>query len=102
MHNEQRESFMNRLHENCKILNDSQAYQKKWDEFCTSSSAHLILRNYAPFWYSFLPWLDRYTSIHRLFLPEKTLHYKTNIVRCESHHELLVAVLNRKWERLQD
>ena len=95
-----KESFLGKLEDNCEILNDAQAYQAKWDEFCDSSSAFLVLRNYAPFWFSFLPRLDRYTSLHRLFLPSNTLHYKTNIARCESHHELLVAVLSRKWKKL--
>jgi len=96
MQGDQRAAFLRRQDENRGILDDPKAYQAKWDEFCASKSAFVILRNYAPFWSSILPWLDRHTSIHKLLMPLATLNIKTNIVQCESHRELLLAVLNRE------
>ena len=98
MQADQRDAFLRQLDENLRILNDPEAYQAKWDEFCASKSAFVILRNYAPFWSSILPRLDRHTSIHKLLMPLATLNIKANIAQCESHHELLLAVLNRKRE----
>lgn len=96
MRGEQRDRFLRSRELAADTFHDPVAYQAKWEEFCDSKSAFVILRNYSPVWSGRLANLDRYTFLHKLFLPRATVNIKANIVRCQSHREVLVAVLNKK------
>jgi hypothetical protein len=96
MRGEQRDRFLRSRELAAATFHDPVAYQAKWEEFCDSKSAFVILRNYSPVWSGRLASLDRYTFLHKLFLPRATVNIKANIVRCQSHREVLVAVLNKR------
>jgi poly-gamma-glutamate synthesis protein (capsule biosynthesis protein) len=100
MRGEKREAFLRGREQATETLHDPVAYQAKWEEFCDSKSAFVILRNYSPVWSTVLARLDRYSFLHKLLLSKATVNIKTNIVRCQSHRELLIAILNKKAREL--
>jgi poly-gamma-glutamate synthesis protein (capsule biosynthesis protein) len=88
--------FMSGLETQRKNVESNAAFEREWQLFCESQSSFAIMRSYSPIRPQALYWLDRHFSIHKWLLPKSVLNFRLNAIRCESHRELLISVLEKK------
>lgn len=86
--------FLEKIAEYNRVLGDNFAYMRAWDEFCKKEKNMLLLKNYSPFNFRGM------RKISEIFNPELFLmptnaskQVKLNMIRCQSHLELLQRVL---------
>jgi poly-gamma-glutamate capsule biosynthesis protein CapA/YwtB (metallophosphatase superfamily) len=78
-------------------LLDEKEYARVWAEFCEKQKKSVLMRQYFPVKIRGLDIFSRIINPARLFLPTKsTRNEKLNLLRCESHLELLQEVLKRE------
>lgn len=88
------ERFRRDFEERSRAISDIEVVEEKWDAFCADVAPHYIRRFGAP--HRLVRGLDRVTGLlQRLYAawPIRTEHL--NLVRCESHREVLINVLSR-------
>ena len=89
--------FLKKIELNNKILNDEKLYKKSWDDFCKKEERLIILKNYAPVNFRGMRKLSKIFNPEIFLVPTlKNRLVKLNLIRCESHRELLQNVLNDK------
>ena len=78
-----------------KILSDEALYIKAWNDFCLDEKNTLLLKHYLPVHFRGMRKVGKIISPEYLFLPtKKNRRVKLNLIRCESHLELLQNVLS--------
>ena len=78
-----------------KILSDEALYIKAWNDFCLDEKNTLLLKHYLPVHFRGMRKVGKIISPEFLFLPtQKNRRVKLNLIRCESHLELLQNVLS--------
>ncbi len=97
----EKELFLCRIESLRSTLENDNAWLSEWQKFCEKRINTYIANQYFPFNFIGLGFLMRNTPLVSLFLRPKMALKKLNLIRCESHHELLVAALERtiseKW-----
>ena len=80
-----------------KILNDKKLYKQAWDDFCQNEKNTILLNKYLPVGH--FRGMRRFGKIINpefFLLPtNKNRSVKLNLIRCESHLELLKNVLEK-------
>jgi len=95
----EKESFLSRIESLRRVLEDGDAWLNEWQKFCEKRLNTYIANQYFPFNFRGLGFLMRNTPIASFFLRKKMALTKLNLIRCESHHELLVTGL--EWRFLK-
>lgn len=72
-----------------RTMSDSSAWEREWDSFVETKCDTYILHHFSPFSVRGLGFLARNTPVARLFLSRKNSLKKLNMLRCDSHRELL-------------
>ena len=89
--------FFNKLEDYKKILNDKKLYKQAWDDFCHNEKNTILLNKYFPVGH--FRGMRRFGKIinPEIFLipTNKNRSVKLNLIRCESHLELLQNVLEK-------
>ena len=90
--------FIQKLDEYRNNLQNNKRYKKIWFEFTKKCSDAYLLSQYSPVMFRGLGFLYRNTAIKRLFINDKNKRKKLNLLRCESHYELLTNILQNRCE----
>ncbi|MBE0448534.1 MAG: CapA family protein [Actinobacteria bacterium] len=85
-----------------KKIEDEDAWLTEWQNFVSKQSDIYILRQYFPFVIRGLGFLARNTALAKLFFNHKNSLAKLNILRCQSHKELLISALESKSKPRND
>lgn len=93
----EKEMFLSRIESLRNTLENDNAWLNEWQKFCEKRVNAYIANQYFPFNFRGLGFLMRNTPIASLFIRPKMALTKLNLIRCESHHELLVAALERRF-----
>lgn len=93
----EKEMFLSRIESLRNTLENDNAWLNEWQKFCEKRVNAYIANQYFPFNFRGLGFLMRNTPIASLFIRPKMALRKLNLIRCESHHELLVAALERRF-----
>jgi len=88
--------FLKKIERYNKILGNEDLYIEAWNEFCQKEKNTLILKNYLPVHFRGMRRVGKIISPEFLFLPtEKNRLVKLNLIRCESHLEILQNILSK-------
>ena len=93
----EKELFLNNIESMRSLLQDNNAWLNEWQTFCKKRINTYIANQYFPFIFRGLGLLMDNTPITSLFLRPKMALKKLNMIRCESHHELLVTALEGRF-----
>jgi hypothetical protein len=89
-------NFLNRLEMYNKILGDEELYKKTWDDFCQKEERLILLKHYLPFHFRGMRKLSKIINPEFFLIPtNKNRLVKLNLIRCESHLELLQNILDK-------
>jgi poly-gamma-glutamate synthesis protein (capsule biosynthesis protein) len=97
----EKKSFLQHIDQLNTILNDKVEYNKEWNKFCTTKEKNMLI-------YSFLPKnrvigiSSKILPIKQIFLPKNSVSTKLNLIRCESHLELLQSILEKRYREYRD
>ena len=85
------------MHNESLRINNDEFIQKKWIEFCNSREG-----DYMSFLFGFnkiLVHLNRLfkNRIVRFLFPRRTIRITNNIIRCESHNEVLSSIIKNRY-----
>ena len=90
----EKQTFLGRIAEYNDILADKDAYRKTWDDFCEKKKKSVLFEHYFPVQFRGMGRLSRLINLERFLVPtQKNKKIKLNMVRCESHLELLQSIL---------
>lgn len=92
-------TFLNKIENYKKTLENEELYQKEWNEFVKKQADSYILRQYVPNVFKGAGFLARKMSFVNLLLKSKNILDKLNLIRCQSHYELLKASMELKNEK---
>lgn len=79
-----------------KTLQDENLYKKVWDEYVDEKSSSYISWNYSPLGFKGLGRLSKLFGLDKIFLNKFNYKTKYNYMACDSHRELLTAIINKK------
>jgi poly-gamma-glutamate synthesis protein (capsule biosynthesis protein) len=95
MRGERLVDFNRELQERCKEVVDPAVLESRWDEFCEQQRVP-YLRNFGAL-HRALRLLDRYTGYIQYLLGRRRVRLdQLNLVRCESHREVLINLLDHE------
>jgi poly-gamma-glutamate synthesis protein (capsule biosynthesis protein) len=90
--------FLNRLDMYNKILGDEVLYKKTWDDFCQKEESLILLKHYLPVHFRGMRKVSKIINPEFFLIPtNKNRLAKLNLIRCESHLELLQNVLDKGY-----
>lgn len=92
----EKEMFLKKIETYRNNLEKNIEWQKEWKNFVLKHSGSYILRHFSPFCFRGLGLLARNTPIAKLFYNYYNCLPKLNMLRCQSHKELLTASLEEK------
>lgn len=88
-------AFHRQLRDRCSEIVDPLAVERRWDDFCERQRVLYLRRFGAP--HRFFRLLDRYTGLTQYLLSRPRIRLdQLNLLRCESHREVLLNVLDRE------
>ena len=99
---QEKEAFLSRIESYSQNLENNQAWLDEWQAFVTKQTDSYILRHFFPATFRGLGLLARNTPIAKLFFNRKNSLPKLNMLRCQSHRELLTAALESKSQPRND
>lgn len=88
------DEFSRQLQKRCSEISDPGAVDHLWDEFCQLQEVLYLRRFGSP--HRLFRLLDRYTGLMRYLLRQPRIRLdQLNLLRCESHREVLINLLSR-------
>lgn len=93
---QEKDDFLAKIETYCQNMENQQKWLKAWHDFVANQADVYILRHFSPATFRGLGWLGRNTPIAKLFFNKPNSLPKLNMLRCQSHLELLTAVLESK------
>ncbi|WP_332398166.1 hypothetical protein, partial [Vibrio metschnikovii] len=85
--------FLDKIESYRRKLENNDEWQIEWKEFVAKHSESYIMRQFFPFSFRGIGFLARNTPIAKLFFNHSNSLPKLNMLRCQSHRELLIASL---------
>lgn len=80
------------------ILTDDLEWNKAWQKLLEERSNDYIVQMLSPVMFRGLVRLSRYLPISKILLNKNNTLLKLNLLRCQSHYEILVAALQNRAE----
>ena len=99
---QEKEAFLMRIETYRQNLENNQAWLDEWQAFVKKQTDSYILRQFSPATFRGLGLLARNTPIAKLFFNRRNSLPKLNMLRCQSHRELLTAALESKSQSRND
>jgi poly-gamma-glutamate synthesis protein (capsule biosynthesis protein) len=96
MKDESRDIFLERIRAYSDDLNDTNKYKEIWDSFCKNKAPDTLLSFFSPIRFRGMYKLNRYLNLAKCLLPKSVVLSRLNMVRCESHRELLQYILEEQ------
>ena len=88
--------FLKKIEGYNKILLNEDLYKESWNKFCQKEKNTILLKNYLPIHFRGMRRIGNIINPEFLLLPsQKNRLAKLNLIRCESHKELLENVLSK-------
>ena len=88
-------SFLKKMANYNKILGDENIYIKAWNNFCQNEKNLILFNNYLPVHFKGMRKLGKFINPEFFLLPTKrNKRVKLNLIRCESHLEVLLNILS--------
>jgi hypothetical protein len=92
-----RARILEKLREYQRVLSDETAYEQAWTEFCNKRRDSVLLQQYFPINIRGINKIGTVIDPAYLFLStSRTRKTKLNVIRCESHLELLTKILRNE------
>src|SRR5690606_27808279 len=88
--------FLESIENRRKTMEDNDAWLREWNYLVVKQTESYILRQYFPLISRGLGFLSKYTPLARIFYGEDNNVHKLNMLRCQSHYELLVEIIKSK------
>lgn len=98
----EKEALLERIESYRMKLEGNHEWKKEWNELVERSSISYILRHFFPVSFRGLGLIARNTPLPKFLFNKKNRLHKINMLRCQSHQELLVAVLASKSQPRND
>ena len=95
LRDEEKTKLLNKLEIYKENINSEQSWLREWENFVARQANSYILRQFFPINFRGLGFLSRITPIVKFFFRKNQMD-KLNILRCQSHRELLISVLEGK------
>ncbi len=93
--------FLNKMAVYNKILGDEELYKKTWDDFCRNEKNTLLLKHYLPVHFRGMRKAGKIINPEFFLIPtNKNRLVKLNLLRCESHLELLRSILAKDFDSI--
>ncbi|PCI88904.1 MAG: hypothetical protein COB24_00055 [Hyphomicrobiales bacterium] len=70
-------------------------WMEEWDKFCAANENSVLLRQFSPFAFPGIRRLSKIIPFHRWLVSKKHQNSKLNMVRCDSHRELLINIMEK-------
>ena len=74
---------------------------KKWNNYCKNSEFRILANLFLPYKPKRGLGILKRLKIINIFLRKKELANRLNILRCESHKEILQNILEKKYEEIK-
>ena len=91
-----RDLFMSKLRHYNEIINNEENYLNEWDHFCESAKNDTLLKMFFPFKFKGVHKMFKYFKLNKLIFPNSSIPDRTNMICCESHHELISYILEKE------
>lgn len=102
MYGKEKSDFFKQLSEYKRILGSDEDFKKKWNSFCQRKKNIILLKQYFPVLVPGLNKISSLINLEKFLIPTKnSIFVKLNMIRCESHLELLQAVLDEEYRRIR-
>lgn len=98
---EEEKKFRDKIASYNAILSDPVKYKSEWDKFCESKEKNMLLFNFIPN-NRLMGILSKVLPVKKFFLSKGSVSTKLNMVRCESHRELLQSILEKIYHQYLD
>lgn len=92
---EEKEAFMRVLAERNAWLADATVWKAKWEEYCSSVSSNMLAKLVMPRKFRGSERVFRALGLRSVFFPQRGSNEKLNLLRCPSHREALVTLLEK-------
>jgi poly-gamma-glutamate synthesis protein (capsule biosynthesis protein) len=89
----EKDKLLDKIESYRRKLENNDEWQIEWKEFVAKHSESYIMRQFFPFSFRGIGFLARNTPIVKLFFNHSNSLPKLNMLRCQSHRELLTAAL---------
>lgn len=96
LYGEEKDIFIGRLDKYNRILNNENDWMAEWRRFCQIQRISFISGQYIPFKFRGMGRIVRSLKLDRIFLPRWAIHRRRNMLRCDSHRELLNEILEQE------
>lgn len=100
--NQEKADFLQRIVTYRQSLEDHQAWLRAWKNFVFDKADSFIFVQYFPFKFRGVGLLSRYLPISKFLFNPKNSLAKLNMLRCQSHRELLITALETKSQSRND
>ncbi|GEB69775.1 putative poly-gamma-glutamate synthesis protein [Pseudoalteromonas carrageenovora] len=98
----ERELLLSRLEEYRKNLESIERWLIEWESFVAKRRPSVLVKQFLPFSFPGAGFLFRNTPISKFFVNERNGLAKLNLIRCESHLELLTSILKSEGASRDD
>ena len=99
---QEKDTLLMRIETYRQKLENNQAWLDEWQAFVAKQTDSYILRQFFPTTFRGLGLLARNTPFAKLFFNQRNSLPKLNMLRCQSHRELLTAALESKSQSRND
>jgi poly-gamma-glutamate capsule biosynthesis protein CapA/YwtB (metallophosphatase superfamily) len=96
MKGDEKRNFLKKIESYSQVLIAEKQYQDVWNEFCERKRVGIILNMFLPFRFRGVGRLYDLLKIENLLIPQKDLFKRKNMIKCESHLELLNTIMTNK------
>lgn len=99
---DEKRGFLEKIEGYKNKLENNQTWLNEWHAFVNKQADSYVMRHFFPVTFRGLGFLARNTPIAKLFFNKRNSLPKLNMLRCQSHRELLTDVLESKAQARND
>jgi hypothetical protein len=96
MQGEDIKKFLNQLSLLNQILSDDNAYIRCWHKYCVDKEQELLFKHFFPIQLRGMSRVARLIPWQKVIIKKSKINSRLNSIRCESHRELLLNILENK------
>jgi poly-gamma-glutamate synthesis protein (capsule biosynthesis protein) len=96
MKDKEKDAFLVKISSYSNIVNNNEHYHKAWDDFCRRKTSISLLRFLSPVYIRGIDRMNKFIPPIKKLISPATLDSRLNMIRCESHLELLQHILEER------
>ncbi|EKF86373.1 CapA family protein [Methanobacterium formicicum] len=97
LEDKEKKIFIEKIENYKSNLNDQIKYEKEWNNFCAVQEKNILIFNYLP--KNLLIGIFSKIIPVKVFISKNSVSTKLNLIRCESHRELLLSILEKIYNK---